>query len=91
MAYHQSVTLQTGENCPNAPMVDCDGVSKCDSVRREVFFYPRESRGRNGTEEKYGAVFLTEEVRFGRRTAGSYNESLCEDIIPPVKKRCPRK
>jgi hypothetical protein len=26
---------------------------KCDSVRREVFFYPGESGGRNGTEEEY--------------------------------------
>jgi hypothetical protein len=51
-------------------MVDGYRVSKCDSVRREVFFYPRESRGRNGTEEKYGAVVLAEEIRpnFRRRT-----------------------
>src|SRR6267378_8314715 len=57
-AYHQSVVLQPGEDCPDAPMVYGYGVSKCDSVRREVRLNPIERSGRNGTEEKYGAVVL---------------------------------
>ncbi len=44
------------------------GISKCDSVRREVFFYPRESRARNGTEEEYGTVVLTEKINRWRST-----------------------
>jgi len=43
-------------------MIDGYCVSKCDSIRRKVFFYPSEGSGRNRTEEKYGAVVLTEKI-----------------------------
>jgi len=44
-------------------MVYGDSISECEPIRWEVFFYPRESSGRDGTEEKYGAVVLTEKIR----------------------------
>jgi hypothetical protein len=49
-------------------MIDGYCISEGDEVRREVFFYPRESRGRNGTEEEYGAVVLTEKINRWRST-----------------------
>jgi len=51
--------------CPNAPMIDGDCVSKCDSIRWEMFFYPRESGGRDGAKQEYGTVVLTEKINRG--------------------------
>jgi hypothetical protein len=39
------------------------GVSKCDSIRWEVLFYPSEAGGRDRTEKKDRRVIFCEEVR----------------------------
>jgi hypothetical protein len=39
--YHQSVVLQPDENCQHIPRLDNNGVSKCESVRREVLLSKR--------------------------------------------------
>jgi hypothetical protein len=41
------------------------GVSKCEPIRWEVFFYPRESSGRDGAKQEDGRVVLTEKIRRG--------------------------
>src|SRR5437660_2429587 len=64
-AYHQSVVLQPDEDRPNAPMVYGYGVSKCDSVRREVFFYASEGGGRDGAKQEDGRVVLADEIGLG--------------------------
>jgi hypothetical protein len=59
-------------------------IPKCDSVRPEVFFYPREGRRRNGTEEKLESWFSQRKSTVGERPEA--NESECEDIDPPKRK-----
>jgi hypothetical protein len=59
-------------------------IPKCDSVRREVFFYPREGRRRNGTEEKLEPWFSQRKSTVGELPEAA-NESECEDIDPPNK------
>src|SRR6266513_4819304 len=55
--------------CPNAPMIDGYCVSKCDSIRWEMFFYPRESGGRDGAKQEHGTVVLTEKIRSEEHTS----------------------
>jgi len=43
-------------------MIDGYCVSKCDSIRWEMFFYPRECGGRDGAKQEYGTVVLTEKI-----------------------------
>jgi len=49
-------------------MIDGYCVSKCDSIRWEMFFYPRESGGRDGAKQEYGTVVLTEKINRGCTT-----------------------
>src|SRR6266851_1305019 len=57
--------LVTQRGLPHIPRLHNDSISKCDSIRWKVFLYPSEGSGRNGTEEKYGAVILTEKINRG--------------------------
>src|SRR6266478_9363232 len=66
--HHQPVVLQPGEDCPNTPMVYGDSISECEPIRREVFFYPRESSGRDGAKQEDGRVVLTEKINRWRTT-----------------------
>jgi hypothetical protein len=61
-AYHQSVVLQTDEDCRHISRLDNDGVSKCHSIRWEMFFYPSEGGGGGRTEQKQREVIFTDEI-----------------------------
>jgi len=37
-------------------------VSKCDSIRREIFFYPVETCGGSGAKQEDGTVVFTNEI-----------------------------
>jgi hypothetical protein len=52
-------------------MVYGDSISECEPIRWEVFFYPRESSGRDVAKQEDGRVVLTEKIKRWR-TAGSY-------------------
>jgi hypothetical protein len=50
-------------------------IPKCESVRQEVFFYPREGRRRNRTEEKLESWFSQRKSTVGELPEA--NESEC--------------
>jgi len=49
-------------------MLNGYGISEHLAIRGKILVNPEESGGRNGTEEKYGAVVLTEKIRRWRTT-----------------------